>query len=116
MEVVDFFDDSAVRSAAYIAKFESVSFDNDTNNPDNHTFVKHCDSKSIIGVRRSYIDGPELVVHDNSQTIMNCTQDLLEIVCDCELETWNVPYMTHNNLDFILRAVIVSLSHINKNK
>ena len=75
MEVVDFFDDSAVRSAAYIAQFVDVSFDNDTNNPDNHTFVKHGDSKSIIGVDGSYIDGPELV-YDNSQTIIYCTQDL----------------------------------------
>ena len=112
---LDLFEDSNVVREAYIKNFESVSFVNDTNNPDNDTFVKDGDPISIIGVDRSYIDWPELV-YDNSQTIMNCTQDLSEFVCDCESETWNVPYMTHNNLDFILRVVIVSLSHINKNK
>ena len=47
MEVVDLFNDSAVRRAAYINNFKNVSFVNDTNNPSNCNFVKHGDPKSF---------------------------------------------------------------------
>ena len=52
---VDLLNDSAVIRAAYIDKFENVSFVNDTNNPSNVNFVKHGDPKSIPGADRSYI-------------------------------------------------------------
>ena len=73
MEVVDLFNDSAVRRAAYINKFESVSFVNDTNNPSNCNFVKHGDPKSIPGADRSYIAGSK-IVFENSQDELLCTQ------------------------------------------
>ena len=115
----DLFEDSNVIRAAYITKFDSVLFDNDTNNPHNNTFVKHGVPKSIKGVDRSYIAGSELV-YDNSQTIIYCTPDEIfpEVICDCsdELGTWDVPYVRGNSPDQIKRAVIVSLSFINKNK
>ena len=109
MEVVDLFNDSAVRRAAYINKFESVSFVNDTDNPNNKTFVKHGDPISIPGADRSYIDGSEIVL-ENSQDELLCTQyeNSPEDVC----EFWNIPRARDNNPDNIERAVIVSLSSI----
>ena len=60
MENFDFFEDSAVTKAAYIRKLESVLIDNDTSNPNNKTFVRHGDSKSIKGV-------PLLSLHPTSR-------------------------------------------------
>ena len=70
MENLDLFDDSALTTAAYISKIESGFFYNDTSNPNNKTFVKHCDSKSIKGVDRSSI-AESLLVYENSQTFIN---------------------------------------------
>ena len=112
----DLFNNYAFQTAVYISKLESGHFDNDANNPNNATFVKHGDSKFKKGVDRSYIDGSE-IVQEYSQTFINYTPDenFDEDVCDCleESGTWYVPHARDDNPDQLDRAVIVSLSHIN---
>ena len=99
---VDLFNDSAVTRAAYINKFESVSFVNDTNNPNNDNFVKNGDPISIPGADRSYIDGSEIVL-ENSQDELKCTQYENSPVC----EFWDIPRARDNNPDNIERATDV---------
>ena len=103
---VDLFNDSAVTRAAYINKFESVSFFNDTNNPNNDNFVKNGDPISIPGADRSYIDGSEIVL-ENSQDELKCTQyenspeDVSEF--SNAMRTWDIPWARDNNQDNIER-------------
>ena len=47
MEILDLFNGSAFITTDYIKKVASGYFGNDTSNPKNKTFVKHCDSKLI---------------------------------------------------------------------
>ena len=113
MEVDDLFNDSDIRRAAYIDNFKKVSFVNDTNNPSNGNFVKNGDPTSIPGADRSYIPGSKFVF-ENSQNDLSCTQ--FEESPEVIAEFYDIPMARDNNPDHIKRAVIVSLSFINKNK
>ena len=100
---VDLLSDSAVIRAAYIAKFENVSFVNDTNNPSNCNFVKHGDPKSIPGADRSYKAGSEFVF-ENSQDELLCTQFENSPQDLCEF--WEIPRACDNNPDLTYRPTV----------